>query len=70
MLAFFWFNPLMWVAAILSKRDNEMACDERAIEGLGIREGRRYGEVLIDLVDTVIVSVIINSDMYISALCL
>lgn len=51
-LAFFWFNPLMWVAAILSKRDNEMACDERAIERLRISEGRRYGEVLIDLVDT------------------
>lgn len=51
-LACFWFHPLVWVAAILSKRDNEMACDERAIEHLGVYERKRYGEVLIDLVDT------------------
>lgn len=51
-LACFWFHPLVWAAAILSKRDNEMACDERAIELLGVYERKRYGEVLIDLVDT------------------
>lgn len=51
-LACFWFHPLVWVAAILSKRDNEMACDERAIERLGVYERKRYGEILIDLVDT------------------
>ncbi len=51
MLAFFWFHPLMWVSAVLAKRDNEMACDERAIERLGDCERKRYGEVLIDLVD-------------------
>lgn len=49
-LACNWFNPLIWVAAILSKRDGEMACDERAIRKLG--ESRRiyYGRVLVDIV--------------------
>lgn len=51
-LACFWFHPFVWVAAVCSKRDNEMACDERALSMLGSYERKRYGEVLIALVDT------------------
>ena len=53
-LACNWFNPLIWVAAVLSKRDGEMACDERAIRKLGESRRVNYGRVLVDTVaDTV-----------------
>ena len=44
-----WYNPVVWWAAMLSRRDGELACDEAAIARLG--EGRRvaYGRALIDL---------------------
>ena len=38
LLAFHWFNPLLWAAYILLCRDIEMACDEK-VTG---REGRAY----------------------------
>lgn len=50
-LACFWFHPLVWMAAIYSKRDNEVACDERAVQKLGESERKNYGEVLLDMVD-------------------
>lgn len=51
-LACFWFHPLIWIAAIQSKRDNEIACDERAIRMLGESSRKAYGEVLLDMVDS------------------
>lgn len=51
-LACFWFHPLMWIAAIASKRDNETACDERAVRKLGGRSERQnYGKALLAMVD-------------------
>lgn len=49
-LALWWFHPLVWVAAVFSKRDCELACDERAVKRLG--EGARlsYGRTLVSLV--------------------
>ncbi len=35
LLAVFWFQPLLWVAYYLFRRDVEFACDERAIRMLG-----------------------------------
>lgn len=49
-LACNWFNPLVWVAAFLSKRDGETACDERSIRVLGEAKRHRYGRVLVDMV--------------------
>ena len=51
-LACFWFHPLIWIAAIQSKRDNEIACDERAIHMLGESSRKAYGEALLDMVDS------------------
>ena len=34
-LALHWYNPLVWLAAALSKRDGELACDEGAVARLG-----------------------------------
>lgn len=46
-LAVHWFNPLVWWAAALSRRDCELACDAGAISRLG--EGQRldYGDTLL-----------------------
>lgn len=49
-LALNWFNPLIWLAAVLSKRDTEMACDERTVRLLGEGGRLRYGKILVDLV--------------------
>ena len=45
----YWINPLVFLAAYLSKRDCELACDEAAVKRLG--EGSRfdYGRTLIAL---------------------
>ena len=34
-LAVYWFDPLVWIAAIVSRRDCELACDEGALQRLG-----------------------------------
>ena len=49
-LCIYWFNPLVWVAAILSKRDCELACDEAALKALGEGERFAYGKTLVDMV--------------------
>lgn len=48
-LAVHWYNPLVWWAAVLSRRDGEMACDEAAILRLGEAERAAYGRTLIEL---------------------
>ena len=48
-LALHWYNPLVWIAALLSKRDAELACDEGALRRLGERERVAYGETLLRL---------------------
>lgn len=45
-----WYNPLVWIAAILSKRDCELACDEAAIAKLGEAERLPYGMTILTLV--------------------
>ena len=36
LLTVFWFQPVLWVAYFLLRRDVEFACDERAIRKLGV----------------------------------
>lgn len=38
-----WFNPLVWGAYLLSKRDCELACDESVLELLSADEAKAYG---------------------------
>lgn len=45
-LAIHWYNPLVWWAALLSRRDCEMSCDSAAIRKLGEPSGISYGETL------------------------
>ena len=49
-LALHWYNPLVWAAVILSKRDGELSCDEGTIRQLGEGERIPYGRTLIGLV--------------------
>ena len=46
-LAFHWYNPLVWLAAILSRRDGELCCDEATVKKLGERERAAYGRTLL-----------------------
>lgn len=49
-LVLHWYNPLVWLACILSRRDGELACDEGAVERLGEGERLRYGRTLVGMV--------------------
>ena len=46
-LALHWYNPLVWWAAELSRRDAELACDEATIHRIGESERAAYGRTLI-----------------------
>ncbi len=46
-LAVHWFDPLVWWAAILSRRDSETACDAGAIQRLGEQQRAAYGRTLL-----------------------
>lgn len=48
-LAVYWFDPLVWLAAALSRQDCELFCDAAAVKTLG--EDRRfdYGRTLLDM---------------------
>ena len=49
-LAVHWWNPLVWLAVSLSRRDGELACDEGALRALGEGERTAYGKTLLSLV--------------------
>ena len=44
-----WYNPLVWAAAIVSRNDGELACDEAAIASLGEENRHDYGRTQIGL---------------------
>ena len=48
-LTLWWFHPLVWAAAVLSRRDCEVACDEAAVKRLGEGERIPYGRTLVAL---------------------
>lgn len=47
-LALHWYNPLVWWAAMLSRRDAELACDEGTIRRIGEENRLEYGRTLIE----------------------
>lgn len=49
-LCIYWFNPLVWLAAGLSRRDCELACDEGALKRLGDEQRIAYGKTLLTIV--------------------
>ena len=49
-LAVYWFDPLVWAAAAVSRTDGELACDEAAIRALGEDQRIPYGRTLLSLI--------------------
>ncbi len=52
-LCVYWFDPFVWIAAAVSRRDCELACDEGAIKRLGEAERLAYGKSLLEVVSYV-----------------
>lgn len=50
LLVFYWFHPLVWIAAIFSKRDCELACDYEVIKKIGKEDRMAYGKTLVDFI--------------------
>ena len=50
LLIIYWINPFVWAAAVLSRRDCELACDEEALLILGEEERILYGETLLSII--------------------
>ena len=48
-LVVWWFNPLVWLAAALSRQDCELACDEGTIKALGEDVRFDYGRTLVGM---------------------
>lgn len=46
-LVLHWYNPLVWIAAGLSRQDGELACDAAAVAELGEDQRTAYGKTLI-----------------------
>lgn len=42
-----WFNPLVWLAAAMSRTDRELLCDDRVTRDMDGEEKRRYAGALI-----------------------
>ena len=49
-LAAYWWDPLVWVAAILSRADSELACDETVLGQIGGENRLAYGHTLVDMI--------------------
>ena len=49
-LAAYWFDPLVWWAAAVSKRDCELACDEAVTASMEEARRRDYGRCLVELI--------------------
>ena len=49
-LTLHWWNPLVWLAVVLSRRDGELCCDAATLKRLGDGERRAYGETLLKLI--------------------
>lgn len=48
-----WYNPLVWIAAKLSMRDGELACDAGCVRRLGEEKRCAYGEALLAMIKPV-----------------
>lgn len=49
-LTVYWFDPLVWLAALVSRTDCELACDEGALRRLGEDQRIPYGQTLLSLI--------------------
>ena len=45
--AIHWFNPLVWLAASMSRTDSELRCDDRVTKAMDEQERKDYANVLV-----------------------
>jgi len=45
-----WWNPVIWLCAVLSKRDAELACDEDVTKQLDTKERLEYAKLIVDMI--------------------
>lgn len=44
-----WYNPIIWIAFILSGRDCEYACDEEVMKAYGVDSSKEYARTLVGI---------------------
>ncbi|MBQ2729580.1 MAG: hypothetical protein IJF69_02265 [Clostridia bacterium] len=49
-LVILWWNPFVWTAALLSKRDAEVACDEQVAKSMDEKEKLVYTRLIVDMI--------------------
>jgi len=49
-LAAYWWNPLVWAAAVFSRTDSELACDEAVVSAIGEDDRLSYGRSLVEMI--------------------
>ena len=49
LLTLYWYHPFVWIAAAVSAKDGEMACDYGTIRRLGEGERFSYSEMLLEM---------------------
>lgn len=49
-LTAFWYHPLVWIAAAVSRQDAELACDDAVVSGMTYDERMRYAHILVDTI--------------------
>lgn len=47
LICLYWFHPLVWIAAKLSRQDAEYAADEAVTKNMGQEERLRYGKMIL-----------------------
>ncbi len=47
-LACHWFNPFVWIMYFMANRDIELACDEKVIRSVGIKQRALYANTLLE----------------------
>lgn len=52
LVSVWWFSPLVWIGAYLSKQDCECACDESVMKNFRPEQRIEYGRVLLSLVNS------------------
>ena len=45
--ALHWFNPLVWIAAAMSRTDSELRCDDRVVAPMDNQQRQTYANVLV-----------------------